>query len=171
MLQICLESPEDIPQVRTINEHAFGQSIEADLVDALRKNCPDALSFVAEEGGRIVGHILLTPVVISGSHRTVQGMGLGPMAVRPESQRRGIGSRLIGHGLEILRKSGCPFVVVLGHPEYYPRFGFEPASRYHLRSQWPGVPDEAFMIFVLDREALRGVSGVAVYRDEFNEAL
>ncbi len=171
MLQIRLEKPEDIRQVRAVNEHAFGQSLEADLVDGLRKNCPDALSVVAEKGGRITGHLLLSPVLISDVHQTVHGMGLGPMAVRPAYQRRGIGSELIGYGLNILAERRCPFVIVLGHPDYYPRFGFEPAGRYGLRSQWSDVPDEAFMILILDRSALQGVSGVVVYRGEFTEAL
>ena len=69
----------------------------------------------------------------------------------------------------MLRERGCPFVVVVGHPEYYPRFGFEPASKHGLLSQWEGIPDAAFMVFILDPDAMEGVSGVATYRDEFNE--
>lgn len=74
-------------------------------------------------------------------------------------------------GLEILKSKNCPFVIVLGHPEYYPRFGFERASQYGLLSQWEGVPDEAFMVLVMDTTALDGVSRVAKYRAEFDEAM
>ncbi|MBU2623130.1 MAG: N-acetyltransferase, partial [Proteobacteria bacterium] len=115
---------------------AFEQPVEADIVDKLRQACPDFISLVAEDGKIIVGHILFTPVVIEESERKLQGMGLAPMAVMPERQRQGIGTKLIKRGLELLKEQGCPFVVVLGHPEYYPRFGFEPASRHNLKSQW-----------------------------------
>jgi putative acetyltransferase len=90
------------------------------------------------------------------------------MAVAPECQRRGIDSALVEHGLVILRERRCPFVIVLGHPEYYPRFGFEPASKHGLKSQWEGVPDEAFMIMVFDSDAIEGTRGVVRYREEFN---
>jgi putative acetyltransferase len=116
-----------------------------------------------------VGHILFTPVAIEHAGRRVLGMGLAPMAVLPERQRQGLGSELVRRGLEILRERGCPFVVVVGHPEYYPRFGFEPASRHGLVCQWEGVPDPAFMVLILDADAMAGISGVAQYRDEFNE--
>jgi putative acetyltransferase len=96
-------------------------------------------------------------------------MGLAPMAVLPDRQRQGIGSQLVMRGLDILRERGCPFVVVVGHPEYYPRFGFERASTHGLASQWDGMPDAAFMVLVLNARAMADVSGVATYRDEFNE--
>jgi putative acetyltransferase len=171
MINIRLERPEDVPQVRGIHERAFRQPTEADAVDRLRLTCPEALSVVAEDDGRIVGHILFTPVVIDSPKRKVEGMGLAPMAVLPKCQRQGIGSKLVEHCLKILRERGCPFVIVLGHPEYYPRFGFVPASTYKLTSQWENVPDESFMIIVFDEEILQGVSGVARYRDEFNAAM
>ena len=77
---------------------------------------------------------------------------------------------LVEHGLAALRERSRPFVVVLGHAEYYPSFGFEPASRHGITSQWEGVPDEAFMILVLDKCVMDGVSGVARYRGEFDDA-
>jgi putative acetyltransferase len=161
------ERPDDASQIRHVNELAFGQPAEADLVDKLRKACADALSLVAEDGSAIVGHILFTPVVVEG--RLTLGMGLAPMAVLPNRQRQGIGSQLVRQGLDTLRERGCPFVVVVGHPEYYPRFGFEPASKHGLLSQWEGMPDAAFMVSVFDVQAMVGASGVARYRDEFNE--
>ena len=93
------------------------------------------------------------------------------MAVLPDRQRQGIGSQLVRRGLAILRERGCPFVIVLGHPEYYWRFGFQTASTHGLVSQWAGIPDGAFMVVVLDAQAMTGVSGVAKYRDEFNELM
>jgi putative acetyltransferase len=162
------ERPEDAARVRRVNELAFGQAAEADLVEKLRQACTDSLSLVAEDDA-IVGHILFTSVVVESAGRRVLGMGLAPMAVLPDRQRQGIGSQLVRRGLEILRERGCPFVVVVGHPEYYPRFGFEPASLHGLASQWEGVPDAAFMVLVLDVHAMAEVSGVAKYREEFNE--
>jgi putative acetyltransferase len=172
-MSIRLERPEDASQVRQINELAFGQPLEANLVDTLRRSCTESLSLVAEgdrEDDGVVGHLLFTPVVVECAGRRVAGMGLAPMAVRPDQQRQGIGSQLVTRGLDILRERGCPFVVVVGHPEFYPRFGFEPASTRGLVCQWEGVPDAAFMVLALDAKAMAGVSGVATYRDEFNEA-
>jgi putative acetyltransferase len=142
--------------------------VEANLVDTLRGVCTESLSFVAEDDS-VVGHILFTPVVIESAGRKIFGMGLAPMAVRPDRQRQGIGSQLVTRGLDILRERGCPFVVVVGHPEYYPRFGFEPACTHGLVCQWEGVPDAAFMVLVLDVQTMAGVAGVAKYREEFNE--
>jgi putative acetyltransferase len=167
-LEVRPEKPEDTSQVRHINTLAFGQPVEADLVEKLRQECPDSLSLVAE-GDAVVGHILFTPVVIESAGRRIVGMGLAPMAVPPDRQRQGIGSQLVRHGLDILRERGCPFTVVVGHPEYYPRFGFERASLHGLASQWEGVPDAAFMVLILDARAMAGISGVASYREEFNE--
>ena len=168
MITIRPEAPEDISQVRQVNELAFGQPAEADLVERLRQACIDSLSLVAEDDA-VVGHILFTPVAIESAVRRVLGMGLAPMAVLPDRQRQGIGSQLVRRGLDILRARGCPFVVVVGHPEYYPRFRFERASMHGLASEWEGIPDAAFMVLVLDAHAMAGVSGVAKYREEFNE--
>jgi putative acetyltransferase len=168
MITIRSERPEDASRVRLVNELAFGQSAEADLVERLRQACTDSLSLVAEDDA-VSGHILFTSVVVASAGRRVLGMGLAPMAVLPDRQRQGIGSQLVRRGLDILRERGCPFVVVVGHPEYYRRFGFEPASMHGLASQWEGVPDAAFMVSVLDVHAMAGVSGVAKYREEFNE--
>jgi putative acetyltransferase len=165
---IRVEQPEDRAAVRLINEAAFGRPEEAQIVDILRDTCSDLLSLVAVADGRLVGHILFSPVMIEGLELHPQGMGLAPMAVLPECQGRGIGSRLVQEGLECLQRASIPYVVVLGHPNYYPRFGFQRASRYGVRCQWPEVPDPAFMIILFDRTALKGVSGVARYRDEFN---
>lgn len=169
MLEIRQEKSHDQDAVHRLNLAAFENGPEAALVDVLRASCEEYLAFVAVEDGTVVGHILFTPVTVDGSD--VAGMGLAPMAVLPSQQRKGIGSRLVRHGLDHLRQSGCPFVIVLGHPEYYPRFDFEPASRYRLCSQWEGVPDEAFMIAVLAPGALPEKGNTARYRDEFDAAM
>ena len=98
-------------------------------------------------------------------------MGLAPMAILPGRQCQGIDTHLVKRGLEMLRSRCCPFIIVLGHAEYYPRFGFARASLHGIASQWEGVPNEAFMILVLDQAAMESVSGVARYRDEFDEAM
>jgi putative acetyltransferase len=165
------ERLSDAAQVREVNTVAFGQPLEATLVDRLRENGADALSLVAEDEGAVIGHILFTPVTLTSGEGQLVGMGLAPMAVRPDRQREGIGSQLVRHGLELLRQRGCPFVVVVGHPEFYPRFGFERASLHGLRSQWDGISDEAWMVAVLDPQAMSGMSGVAFYREEFNAAV
>jgi putative acetyltransferase len=168
---IRVEQPEDRADIRRINEVAFGRKEEAEIVDMLRDSCSDLLSLIAIADRQPVGHILFSPVILDDAKTRPQGMGLAPMAVLPEYQRRGIGSRLVREGLGRLRSASIPFVVVLGHPDYYPRFGFRPASRYGIRCQWAGVPDPAFMILVFDEPALQGISGVARYRHEFDRGM
>jgi putative acetyltransferase len=167
MVIVRKELFEDIDAIRQINEEAFGQSLEADIVDALRVDCVEFLSFVAEVDGKVVGYILFTPVLIETDGEGIEGAGLAPMAVLPEYQRQGVGSMLVEEGLNLLQETGCPFVVVLGHAHYYSRFGFEPASRYDIRSEW-AVPDGSFMIIVFDESQFSGISGVARYRPEFS---
>ena len=169
MAEIREERRSDYAVIRELNTLAFEDDAEANVVDKLRAACDHYVSFVAVDHGAVVGHILFTPVKLDGS--SANGMGLAPMAVDPSHQRRGIGSRLVRHGLEHLRASGCPFVIVLGHPDYYPRFGFERASRYRIYSQWDGVPDEAFMIIVFDQGTIPETGGIAWYRSEFDEAM
>jgi putative acetyltransferase len=148
MISIRREELEDSPAIRAVNERAFGQPEEARIVDKLRESCDDMLSLVATRHGVVVGHILFSPVTVERDSGVVRGMGLAPMAVVPEHQREGIGSELVEAGLAMLRERGSPFVIVLGHPA-----------------------DEAFMILILDESAMAGVSGVARYRDEFDEAM
>ena len=171
MTKIRFEKPEDIAFIHSVNEQAFGRVSEAKLVDTLRLACTDHLSLVADDNGSIIGHLMFTPVVVTDGKQKTEGMGLAPMAVLPSKQRQGIGAQLVDTGLQILKEKGYPFVIVLGHPEYYPRFGFQAASGCNIRTQWNGVPDEAFMILVMDHEAMQNVSGVATFRDEFNDAL
>ena len=170
MIIIREEAPRDIEAIRDVNIKSFGQTQEADIIEKLRAACTDALSLVALKKDAVVGHILFSPAVIEGEGGEVVGMGLAPMAVLPEYRRQGIGSELIRTGIAQLKERQCPFIIVLGHPEYYPRFGFEPARRCRIRSEWE-VPDDAFMILALNESEMNGVSGVARYRPEFAEAL
>lgn len=172
MITIRKEENRDRRLVSLIYKAAFGQATEAELVEALHKSCPERLALVAEEQGQVVGHILFTPATITtASGGKLLGMGLAPIAVTPDLQGQGIGSRLVRAGLAMLAEQHCPFVIVLGHPLYYPRFGFVPADRHNIRCQWPDVPAEAFMILILDPAALPQEGGVASYRDEFNQAV
>jgi putative acetyltransferase len=172
VVEIRRERPEDIPAIRNVNDRAFGQPNEGAVVDQLRETCEGFLSFVAVVEGQVVGHILFTPAILEvDGGGEILGKGLAPVAVLPELQRQGIGIELSNAGLAAIRQTPCPFVIVLGHPEYYPRFGFERASQHGIRTQYEGVPDEAFMILVLDEAALHGKSGVARYRSEFDAAV
>jgi putative acetyltransferase len=164
LIEIRDEQSSEIAAVRDVNRRAFGQEQEANIVDALRANGASLVSLVAVVDGQIVGHIMFSPIDVNG----IVGAALGPMAVIPEHQRCGIGSRLVEAGCERMRAKGCPFIIVLGHATYYPRFGFKPASRSGISCEWD-VSDEVFMMLVLDEAKMSGVSGLAKYRKEFSE--
>ena len=150
--------------VRAVNEAAFGQRVEADLVEALHRANVVVVSLVAELDGYIVGHILFSPVSVDGTSTPL--VGLGPMAVLPQFQRRGIGGLLIREGLERCRESGIEGTVVVGHPEYYPRFGFRPAHQFGLHCEYD-VPPEVFMTLELVPGSLHHVTGLVRYHQAF----
>jgi putative acetyltransferase len=164
-MQIRTERPEDIPGIRTVNLTAFDTRTEADLVDALRSHAEPVISLVAEEYQVIVGHILFSPATLTG-HSDVRIAGLAPMAVVPERQRQGIGTALVREGLDRCRQLGFAAVIVVGHPEYYPRFGFTPASRFGIACEYD-VPENVFMALELEREALKGKAGTVRYHPAF----
>lgn len=164
-MQIRPERDTDRDAVRAVNAAAFPTPAEADLVDALREQARPVISLVAERDGAIVGHILFSPVTLD-SRPGLSMMGLAPMAVAPEHQRSGVGLALVRAGLDECRQKGFSAVVVLGHPEYYPRFGFVPAVRYGLRSEYD-VPDEVFMVQELVPGALEGAPGTIRYHAAF----
>jgi len=170
-ITIRVEKPGDESFIRKINLAAFEQSAEADIVDVLRNNCSEFVSLVADEDKNIVGHILFTPAVIESGEKLISGIGLAPMAVLPEYQNKGIGSILIVAGLEKMKQLNSPFVIALGHPNYYPKFGFELASSYGIMCEYDGVPDEAFMILILNKDKMKNLKGVAKYRPEFAAAI
>lgn len=160
------ETPEDITVIRQVNEQAFGRAGEADIVDALRRRGVVTLSLVAEQDGQIVGHILFSPVTVQSGKSSFKAVALGPMAVLPSHQRLGIGSQLVRAGLEECKKMGQFIVIVLGHPGFYPRFGFKPSRPFGIRLE-KKVPDEAFMLVELTEGALHGRGGIVIYPDEF----
>jgi putative acetyltransferase len=162
------ERANDRAAVRRVNEAAFGQPDEADLVDAVR-SAPEAISLVAESDDAVIGHILFTRVTIEAAGRQAEAMGLAPMAVLPEWQRRGVGTALVKAGLAACAASGHEIIVVVGHPSYYPRFGFVPGYSKGMRYD-VDVPDEAFMVLELRRGALERVAGVVKYRPEFRSS-
>lgn len=167
LVTIRPETGDDAAGVHDVHVAAFPTPAEAELVEGLRADGVELVGFVAEESGVVVGHLLFSPVKLETAAGTVTGMGLAPMAVHPSHQRQGIGSRMVQVGLSHLHERGCPFVVVLGHREFYPRFGFERARLHGVRSQWPGVPDEVFFIQWL-RTPPPETSGVAIYGPRFS---
>lgn len=162
------ERPADHPAVFAVHAAAFGTPAEARLVTALREQARPLLSLVAEQAGRVVGHILFSPVTVDRTDGKLI-MGLAPMGVLPDRQRNGIGTALVQTGLDRCRELGACAVVVLGHPHYYPRFGFEPASRFGLRCEYD-VPDEVFMALELQSGALGEPLGLARYHPAFDSA-
>lgn len=191
-VRIRPEQPGDAEAIRAVNLAAFETSAEADIVDALRVSLAaagqESVSLVAEVTGtdapaQVVGHVLLTPTVFRRPvsqlgvppEEVAAGMGLAPMAVAPQWHGRGIGTMLGHAALAEARRRGVPFVVVLGHPGYYPRFGFEPASRHSLRSDYSDIPDEAFLVVVIDAAEVRRLHGLGTatvcYQPAFDAAV
>jgi putative acetyltransferase len=162
---IRTERPDDVAQIRAVNLAAFDTHTEATLVDLLRAAAHPIISLVAERDDEIVGHILFSPVTLS-CHPDLPAMGLAPMAVTPSRQRQGLGSLLVARGLEECRHLGTAAVFVLGHPEFYPRFEFIPASTFGLRCEYEATV-EAFMALELVRGALAGADGVVTYHPAF----
>ena len=167
LVEVREGSPGDVADIRDVNRRAFGHDQEANIVDALRSNGGALLSLVATLNGRVVGHIMYSPISVTGQ---AAGAALGPMAVLPEHQRQGIGSRLVETGSRKLQGSGCPFIIVVGHPQYYPRFGFRPASAHGITCERE-VPDDVCMLLVLDQSKLQAFSGLVKYRHEFSSLI
>jgi putative acetyltransferase len=149
--------------IASVNDRAFGGPAEARLVQALRQAGLALIELVALEDG-VIGHILFSPIELSVDARPVRALALAPMAVRPDRQRAGIGSALVRHGLETARAGGWHAVIVLGHPTYYPRFGFTAAAARHLAAPFSG---DAFMALALKPGALDGQAGRVVYPAAF----
>jgi len=172
-LTIRPETPADYARIYEITEAAFrdldvSDHTEQDLVNRLRNSTAyiPELALVAELDGEVVGHILFTRAVIVGLDRSWETLVLAPVSVAPPHQKCGIGGRLIRAGIQIARDMGFDSINLVGHAEYYPRFGFVRASRYDIRVPFD-VPDDVFMIQELRPGALDGVSGVIHYAPEF----
>jgi predicted N-acetyltransferase YhbS len=162
------EEPADHPAVRRLLDEAFGQPGEGLLVVRLRAHPAfiPALSLVAVADGLVAGYLLLFPVTIEGVGTRTQSLALAPMAVAPALQRKGIGSRLVEDAAARACTLGYGSIIVVGHPGYYSRFGFRPASRWGIRAPFP-VPDEAFLALELLPAALAGAAGTVRYPEEF----
>jgi len=163
-LIIRVETVRDYSMIRLVNEAAFGGADEAALVESLRTERAVLLSVVAELDRKIVGHILFSRISIETPTGVIAAVALAPMAVLPRYQRRGIGGRMIQYGLDTLRSLGERIVIVVGHPEYYPRFGFSAAQAGSLESPFP--PD-TFMTLELSPGALDRVRGRVRYPHAF----
>jgi putative acetyltransferase len=161
------ESTSDYEAIRVVHLEAFNGPAEARLVDILRVHGKALISLVAELENRVIGHILFSPVTIEPESGRSRGLGLAPVGVLPEHQGRGAGSILIKQGLALARQNDFDYVVVLGDPEYYQRFGFQPASRYGLESEYNA--GDAFMALALKPGALEAIRGMVYYAPEFNE--
>ena len=165
------EKPEDTALIRTVHDEAFERRQEGRLVDNLRKSgefIPE-LSLVAEYDGRVAGHILFYPVEILDDDDAVHKvLALAPLAVLPVYQNIGIGSELVKAGLDHARQLGFSAVIVLGHPRYYPRFGFYHASRWHIYPPFD-VSGSHFMAVELHPGGLKGVQGTVQYPPAFDD--
>ena len=165
---IRLETPEDITLINHVNQEAFGQKQEADIVDKLRKRGVLTVSLVAVQDDVIVGHIAFSPVEITSDKSDFEALALAPMAVLPPHQNKGIGSQLVTAGLRECRRLGHEIIVVLGHPNYYPRFGFVPAKTKGIECEFE-VPNEAWMVLELRKGASAGKQGKVSFQPKFRE--
>jgi putative acetyltransferase len=167
MVTIRTEEPADVEVIHSIHQSAFPTEAEARLIDRLREDRKLTLSLIAEAKDRVVGHVAFSPVSIDPQSPAQRGVGLGPVAVLPEWQGTGIGEKLITRGIEDCRRDGYSFVVVLGEPEYYERFGFRRASLFGLGNEY-GV-DDPFMVLELRLDGLPKVPGTVRYVQVFSE--
>ena len=168
VIEIRDETPDDYPAIRELNERAFGGPAEARLVDMLRAANKAVISLVALDQNRVVGHILFSPITVAEAPGNFRGVGLAPMSVLPEFQNRGIGSRLVREGLEACKREGYAVVVVLGHANYYPRFGFSRAKDYGLDNEYDATDE--FMVIELQEGILTGLRGLVKYAPEVRDA-
>ncbi|AZN43860.1 N-acetyltransferase [Paenibacillus albus] len=167
---IRTETDADYAIVREVNYCAFGnRDDEADLVERIRRSAEfiPELSLVAERDGSIAGHVLISKALIQNENMNTEVLVLAPIAVLPAYQRQGVGVELIREGLKRSRALGYPAVLLIGHPTYYPKFGFIPASRFGIELKQFPVPDEVFMANELHDGALTGIVGELKYPEAF----
>lgn len=169
MITLRKETEKDYPEIIRVNDRAFGRKAEGKLVNTLRNtdNYISELSIIAENEGQVIGHILFYPVQIHNGDDRHTSLELAPMSVLPEFQKKSIGKLLVIYALQVAKDLGHKSVMVLGHPSYYPRFGFETASKWKIKSPFP-APDEAFMAIELERGSLDKVSGTVEFPEAFD---
>jgi len=169
-IQIRPEHKNDISAISMINDMAFGQEDEGNLIVKLRKNKNfiKDLSLVACMGNEIIGHILFSKIMIKNDNVEFESLALAPMSVIPEFQGLGIGSELIKKGLQKATKLGYDSVIVLGHENFYPKFKFTPASQFQITCLVE-VPDANFLALELKKGSLDSISGCVIYPKEFND--
>lgn len=170
MIKYRPEKDADRAAIFEINRLAFGQENEFRLINGIREseNYVNGLSLVAEKDGEVVGHILFSKIHIESPNSDFAALALAPIAVRPDLQRQGIGSNLIIEGLKACKSMGYKSIIVIGHPNYYPRFGFSSAREKGLEAPFP-VPDEVFMVLELVPGSLNGIEGIVKFPQEFDE--
>jgi putative acetyltransferase len=162
------ERPEDAEAVHAVLVAAFGREAEARLVERLRASARIVCAMVAEEKGRVLGHVVFSRIAVESGGSEIPVLALAPLAVLPAFQRLGIGSALVSAGLERCRMERHARVLVVGDSVYYGRFGFVPASRFGLKCPFP-APAEAFMAIELEPGAFAQVSGIVRYGHEFDD--
>ncbi len=175
-IKIRKETPEDCDRVFELTQKAFetleiSEHNEGQLVEKLRKapTFIDELSMVAELDDQVVGHILFTPMMIENDEQKFQTLILAPVSVLPQFQKMGIGGQLIRAGHQKAKELRFKSAILLGHPEYYPRFGYKPASKWGIKTQIPLPSDDVFMAVELTDGALSNVSGMVIFPPEFGE--
>ena len=170
-ITIRKETPNDYSDVYAINKKAFEEEEEAKLVEMLRQSSAfvPELSLVATIDNNVVGHILFTKIkIVDKDKNEYESLALAPMAVKPELQKSGIGGKLIKKGLDKARELNFKSVIVLGHDKYYPKFGFEPTTKWKITSPYD-VPENVFMGLELVEGGLKNVNGMVKYAKEFDE--
>lgn len=140
------QRPADLEAIEAVVARAFAKHGGTEAFRHFRARRDDIVSLIAIIKERVVGTVLFSPVHLDSPAGKITGMGLGQLAVHPDFQNQGIGTRLTQTGLELLKKQHCPLVIVVGHAHYYPRFGFEPGIQHDIQCQWSSIPAETFMV-------------------------
>lgn len=168
-MRIRAEKEKDYDAIRDVTVRAFGNDDEGDLIEAIRDSryYIPALSLVAVVDGKIVGHIMFSLIKVVGDETETPVLTLSPMSVDPDHQRQGVGGKLVNKGLDECRRLGYGVVTVIGHPDYYPRFGFVEARKAGLEVPFD-VPDEAFLVIELIPGSLEEVSGMIEFSSPFD---
>jgi len=161
------EKIEDHEAVRDVNLKSFPTDVEATLVEKLRSSM-DTISLVAVHEDKVVGHILFSPLTIENDKESFPALILAPIAVIPEYQKQGIGTKLVESGTTECKNQGHSIITLVGHPEYYPRFGFKSAEQNGIEHPFE-VPEDVFMVYELVPDALSSVNGVLKYSTPFEE--